>query len=225
MKSATDLQSGTMTQRLTERLRADILAGSFKPGQRLKIMAVSQRYDVSPIPVREALRLLAGQGLVELQPHRGAVIRKVGADYVRNMFDIRMALETMLVERALERITAEDLSRIQSAERDYAAAAESRNVEAVLSTNAAFHGAITALAENEEAEKMAPRGWELIRAVRLTIGFDHERAAANIRDHAEIVAALAGRDSGAAVAAARKHCLNCRDYLMAELRRRDLSEG
>lgn len=225
MKSATSLQPGTMTQRLTESLRADILAGSFKPGQRLKIMAVSQRYDVSPIPVREALRLLAGQGLVELQPHRGAVIRKVGTDYVRNMYDIRMALETMLVERACERITADDHDRIRSAEAAYVAATKSQDAEVVLSTNAAFHRAITALAGNEEAEEMAPRGWELIQAMRLTIGFSPERMIANIRDHAEIVAALVQRDCARAIAAVRKHCLNGGDDLLDELRRRGLSEG
>lgn len=210
----------TATERVRERIRAEILAGDYPPGERLKIADIAERYGISSIPVREALRLLAGEGLVELAPHRGAIVRPVDPAFVVNSYDIRMALEAMLVDRAIERMGAADLDRIRAGRDAYASAAALLDASAMLDADAAFHGAIRDAAANEEATLVLRRGNELIRAMRISHGFTRERAAENVAQHASLTEAIEARDARRAKRTVREHCISGRDDLLALMRRR-----
>src|SRR5437764_1195259 len=85
------------------RIRDDIVAGTLPLGSRITIDALALRYGVSHMPVREALRDLQGEGLVVIEPNRGARVRAIDARFVENIFEIRTALEVMMVRRAARR--------------------------------------------------------------------------------------------------------------------------
>jgi len=223
MNAVVPMLSDTATERVRERIRAEILAGEVAPGERLKIADIAARYGISSIPVREALRLLAGEGLVELAPHRGAVVRAVDLDFVINSYDIRMALEAMLVDRAIERMVPADLDRIRHGRDTYAVAASALDAPAMLDADAAFHGAIRAAAANEEATLVLRRGNELIRAMRICYGFTSERAAENVAQHQALTEAIEARDARRAKRTVRDHCVSGRDDLLALMRRRTAS--
>lgn len=94
----------TMTDALVDDLRAAILTGEFAPGEHLHQAQLAQRYGVSRIPLRDALIRLAGDGLVEIDQRRNARVTKLNVDDVREIYDVRMALEPMATRRAVERI-------------------------------------------------------------------------------------------------------------------------
>jgi len=108
-RSRTRDDPGTVATRVAELLRDDILQGSIGGGERLSEVALAKRYGVSRIPIREALRIVEGQGLVEIHPFTGAFVSELSTDDVVDIFEILEALEAMALRLALPRVTSEDL--------------------------------------------------------------------------------------------------------------------
>jgi DNA-binding GntR family transcriptional regulator len=104
----------SLPETLTEALRERILNGDFKEGDALIQDAIAQEYDVSRMPVREALRQLEACGLVVMHLHKGAVVTSVPTEQVAELFELRALLECDLLARAIPRMTAEHLATSQS---------------------------------------------------------------------------------------------------------------
>ncbi|MFJ7078986.1 GntR family transcriptional regulator [Streptomyces sp. NPDC098781] len=98
-------------------LRAAVLDGSLAGGDRLVQTELAERLGVSTTPIREALRDLATEGLVVFDPHRGALVRSLDMDEVRELYELRMALEPLMVRRVIASITAEQLARAEELQR------------------------------------------------------------------------------------------------------------
>lgn len=92
-------------------LRAAILDGTLGAGARLVQTELANALGVSTTPVREALRDLATEGLVAFDPHRGALVRALALDEVREIYQLRIVLEPLMVERVIEDVTTDDLDR------------------------------------------------------------------------------------------------------------------
>jgi len=98
--------------RVRDLLEEAILGGELKPGERLRAEALAQRFGTSRTPIREALLQLEGQGLVEVEPNRGAVVRTFDRDDVLDLYEVRALLEPAAAARAAKRISAADLRRL-----------------------------------------------------------------------------------------------------------------
>ncbi len=90
----------SLTQIIVELIRQEIYEGVYKPGARLNIADLAQRFQASAVPVREALRNLEAEGLVEFRPNRGVVIRELSAGEVRELFLMRLPLELLAATQA-----------------------------------------------------------------------------------------------------------------------------
>lgn len=109
-----DLPSGgrrTAHELVRDALRQAILRGALPGGSRLVQAEIASRLDVSTTPVREALRDLASEGLIRLDSHRGAIVRQLDFDDVREIYSLRMLLEPEAMRRAAQHITDEELKR------------------------------------------------------------------------------------------------------------------
>ena len=104
-------------------LRRRILQGELSPGQRLKIDDIAALCNVSHMPVRGALQELEAEGVLDVYPHRGAVIRGVDARFVRNMLELRAAIEVMLTERCARSIDKAGLAALEALALDFEEAA------------------------------------------------------------------------------------------------------
>lgn len=225
MASATGKKSSmseTTTQRVKASIRLDILVGVLPPGSRIKLQELTDRYEISAIPIREAVRELAGEGLVELHAHKGAVVRGVDIRFVRNMYEIRSALEQMLVSLAVERLRDDDLDTIRSAAKDYEVASSTDDVQEMLAANARLHRTINGSADNPEALRILEQGWELVLALRFRFGFGADRITTIIEEHRALVDAIGRRSAADAVDITRKHCDSaCRD-LVQQMKKADI---
>ena len=105
---------------IAESLREEILRGDIPPGAPLRQEELAARFQVSRIPVRDALLRLEAQGLVHVYPNRGAFVISLSANEVREIYDMRILLEGDLIERAVPRMTADDWRRIDAAHADAA---------------------------------------------------------------------------------------------------------
>jgi DNA-binding GntR family transcriptional regulator len=99
----------TAHEYVRETLRAAVLDGTLRSGQRLAQTELAEQLGVSTTPVREALRDLATEGLVEFDPHRGALVKSLDIDAVRELYELRMTLEPLMVRRVIEAVTPEQL--------------------------------------------------------------------------------------------------------------------
>jgi DNA-binding GntR family transcriptional regulator len=202
--------------RVRERIRADILSGYFKPGVRIKTATLGARYGVSQMPIREALQRLQGEGLVTLAPNRGASVRAVDAQFIGNIYDIRVALETMLVKRAIRFLTDADMFALYSAEGRFEEAVEKQDVERTLDANHDLHTTMYRLARNTEATDVLARHSELIRSLRRRYGYSQSRLVELIAEHRQLLRALEQRDAEAAARASEQHIEHARADLLAQ---------
>lgn len=211
--------ASTNTQRVCDRLRADILEGRVAIGARLKIVALATRYESSQMPVREALLQLQGEGLVRIAPNRGAVVRAVDEKFVRNIYDIREILEAFFARRAAlvaERGDIEELNVIQSAYERYDAAGD---IAMRIRLNLRFHTCIYRLAGNEDAQEIIDKHAIVTRLLTRR----HNHTPARIREiakqHRALIAAIAAHDVEAAGDIAARHMRDARDALIEGMRR------
>lgn len=197
-----------------------IIEGEFGPGDRLKLSDLAERFGVSQMPVREALWKLEGSGLVQNLPNRGAVVRAVDAQYIENVFEVRIAIEMMLIERAVARVTSADLERIEAAQTSVERAAAGDELPAIFAADRAFHFAINRLAGNDIALETLAGTMPLIQSVqsmRRRVGFPPARLQEIVREHAGIVAAIREGDGRLAAQRMRLHLLGARQAMIETL--------
>lgn len=116
------IQRQSLPSAIADRLRDKILRGHFRAGEQLRQQAIAAEFEVSRIPVREALRQLEAEGLITINDHRGAVVSALSPDEIQELFDIRAALECSTLRHAVPRLTEEDLSRAEQILKAYEAA-------------------------------------------------------------------------------------------------------
>lgn len=207
-------ERGTLIAAVVQRLRNAIVGGELPPGSRLVISDLALRFGVGPTPVREALRWLEGEGLLVGEPNRGVTVRKLDAEFIRQVYEIRAVLEAFLVRRAVEQMTFEHLAEIEQRRLTFEEAAARGDRLAMLRANTEFHGAINQCANNEEAIRVLERGWQLVHAFRHQLGFGERRVSMIIEEHRCLVATLRDCDAERAVVIIRMHTNAARDDLL-----------
>jgi DNA-binding GntR family transcriptional regulator len=106
-------QYKTITQLVVENLRSRILTGNIKPGERINQDVIAKEFNVSKIPIREALQLLSGEGYVVIEANKGAIASKINSDQIDELFDLKSLIEADLLAASLPQITDDKLSEAQ----------------------------------------------------------------------------------------------------------------
>ncbi|GEK48291.1 GntR family transcriptional regulator [Bisbaumannia pacifica] len=141
----------TRAQFVADDLRKRILGGEFKGGTQLRQDALAKDYDVSRIPVREALLTLESEGLVEFYAHRGAFTTELSVSKIRELFELRTLLETYVLRHAITRLSDADLKKAEEILRKYDEALNSGGeIDNWSEYNYAFHLALYEPAELPE---------------------------------------------------------------------------
>jgi DNA-binding GntR family transcriptional regulator len=212
---------GTKADDIALALEEAIVSGEIAPGTVLRQEQLSERYEVSRTPVREALRRLAALGLVSFVPNRGVRVRTLATNELREAFLVRAELESLATELATPRMTDDDLAALDAAEIRFSdltttlrrRAREGTHDAALITewvrANHAFHDVIYAAADAplvEQLAKSARRSFftHLVWATGLDI--DHLYAE-NELQHRAIMAAIAARNPQGARVLAREHVL------------------
>jgi len=189
------------TERVTRRLRGEILDGVRKPGERLVERELAGSLDVSRVPVREALKALVAEGLVTLRPRSWAVVREFTDSDIADLNEVRAAFEPLTFRLAAERRTREGLDRLRRTLDEQLAAARARDAVLARRKAADFHEIVTELASNELLV-------EIERPLRSRIRWlltQHDDLVAVAGQHQELYAAIANRDITRAERLAAEH--------------------
>jgi DNA-binding GntR family transcriptional regulator len=198
------LAHGATVAFIVERLREDIWAGRLEPGSRLIETDLTVRFAVSRGPVREALRRLSADGLIEHRPHRGAVVRRLTEREIRELFLIRIEMEALAARLAAAAETPQRRAHfVASIEAVYSDAP--RNPCDYLKENAAFHDAVMALADNLELRNLAVRLQLPLIMAQVGDVLTPPVLEASVREHRAIAKAILERDPAAASTRMREH--------------------
>ncbi|MGW7790942.1 GntR family transcriptional regulator [Streptomyces tricolor] len=139
---------GAVRERVLASLREDIIAGRLGPGDRLVERELAERFGVSRVPVREAIRALVAEGFVLFESARRTVVRRLTPADVRELFELREALEVYAAGLAASRATPEALAELRDLLDQAARATQAEDAETITDINTRFHDRVLAMAGN-----------------------------------------------------------------------------
>jgi DNA-binding GntR family transcriptional regulator len=193
---------------LADRLRQLIVAGDMPPGERVSEKALCERYAVSRTPLREALKILAREGLVTLEQNRGATVSAITLTDVEDAFPVVAALEGLTGTFAARRASDDEIERARTLHEEMTQTMHTGDRARYWALNDAFHHLLSEAARNRTlAETKAGVELRLQRA-RRRASLDSDRWQEAVAEHAAIVEALAARDAERLSALLRKHIEN-----------------
>lgn len=185
----------TLREQVFEHLREEILSNRIKPGSELNEQALSRALEVSRGPVREALGLLASEGLVKIVPRRGATVTELTAAEFVDAYQVREALETLAIRLAVRRMDEVSLEHVRELHESMVALAKDGEVQAFFDANAAFHQFLVESSGNSRLQ-------EIYRLIMSDMGRYRARSLAlrgtlqrSVAEHAAIVEAVLERDA------------------------------
>lgn len=191
----------TTSQWLFGQLRAAIITGEYAAGEPIRQEEIAERFDVSRMPVREAMRLLEAEGLVEQRPHRGAVVAELDAEDALELFEVRAALEAVGVRRSFPKLTEEQIEAIEEAH----AALEQASPDEALARHRAFHLALYAAA-GPRLQKMITDQLDAAQRYHLRFGRPGMEVSEDDRlEHISLLEAARNHDVDAALNIIQSH--------------------
>ena len=187
---------------LVAELRAAIIAGEFRPGQRLTIDQLSERFEVSATPVRTALAQLNAEGLVRTEPHRGATVSLLTAEDVRDIFEVRINLEVMATRLAVPRMRERDLAELDRLAREISA---TENLATDVELNNEFHLRLYQPCNRPYLLQLIEQSRLRVQHYMRWFAIDHGQLKVAHDEHHEIVACCRRGDAEAAAQRVEQH--------------------
>ena len=193
---------------LVGKLRTEILTERMRPGEKLTEQAISDTFKVSRTPVREALRSLEAEGLVEMIPNRGAFVIGFTENDIRDLYILRANIEVLAVRWAVERRTPEELEAIEETIDFMRFYTERNDVKRMRTINESFHGHIALASHNRIVVDILSRIQDYIKYSIHIMPYRESDLAALLKEHKSIFSAFKHNDPEAGAAAMKKHVEN-----------------
>jgi DNA-binding GntR family transcriptional regulator len=212
-------------EQVAQRLRQMLVENRIAPGAKLNERELSEVLQVSRTPLREAIRMLAAEGLVELLPNRGATALALSEADVIHTFEVIAGLEAISGELAAERIDDAQLAEIRALHFEMLAAYTRRDLPAYYTLNARIHRAINAAARNPVLTHTYNQVNARLQALRFRSNQDGEKWKNAVAEHERMVDALTARDAQALRAVLATHLKNKRDVVLEQLRAAEAADG
>jgi DNA-binding GntR family transcriptional regulator len=213
----------TMAEAALERLRESIILGELTPGAPLRLEELAQRLGMSISPIREAVRQLEALGLAEHVPHHGAKVMSLDVEELRELFSIRLAIETMAVRRAAERFEAADEETARAHLAAYDEARHRADTRGAVREHTAFHFTLYEAARSSWLLRLIRPCWDsceryrpVLLAEKGTLQDRHEEL------DEELLAACVAHDADRAGAALHAHLELATDIYTVELKGRSI---
>ena len=212
------IPKASLHDQVAHRLRQMLVEGKMTPGAKLNERTLCELLSVSRTPLREAIKMLAAEGLVELLPNRGAIAVALTEADVLDTFEVMAGLEAQSGELAARRITDTELTEIKALHFEMMAAYTRRDLSGYYRLNAQIHQAINTAARNPVLSATYNRVNARLQALRFRSNQDGDKWTAAVREHEQMVAALEARDSQAMRTVLLAHLANKRDVVIAQIR-------
>jgi len=186
-------------------LREAIIVGELKPGERLMEVQLAEKMGVSRTPVREAIRKLELEGLVNMIPRKGAHVADLSVKDIIDVLEVRAALDGLATALAAEKITEQELKDLNNVQMQFINYVDKDNIQGAIKKDVEFHDIIYRCSRNDKLLQISSNLREQVQRFRVIYIKDYGNMRGIINEHAEIYEALVERDPEAARKAAQKH--------------------
>ncbi len=200
------------------RLRSMLVEGRIAPGAKLNERELCEQLRVSRTPLREAIKLLAAEGLVDLLPNRGAVAVRLTEADVLNTFELLAALEGMSGELAAQRVTDDELAELRALHYEMMACFARRDLSGYYRINARIHTAINEAAKNPVLASTYRGINARVQSLRFRTNQNEAKWKHAVAEHEQMIEALAAHDALAMRRLLVGHLLRKRDTVLDLLR-------
>lgn len=205
-------------EQVAARLRQMLVEGDIPPGAKLNERALCEALRISRTPLREAIKMLAAEGLVELLPNRGSVAVQLDEEDVRHTFEVMAGLEALSGQLAAERIGDAEVAEIEAMHFEMLAAYTRRDLSTYYRLNAAIHRAINVAAGNPVLTGTYNQVNARLQALRFRSNQDGEKWQRAVAEHEAMVVALKARDGATLARVLTQHLHHKRDVVIEQMR-------
>jgi DNA-binding GntR family transcriptional regulator len=207
-----------------ELIREDIIEGRLRANERLVVADLAQRHGTSTNPVREALQQLRGEGFVIITPNRGARVRPIDEDFIRDITEVTVLIEPFLVRWFVGMATEEDIIEL---ERIQGLIEENAFKDPVLHSeiDTAFHTLMYERHYNRHVAQLWWRNREVLRAVTRRMDYTLARRSAVIRDHRELLQCIKDQDADRAAETIARHVSGSGRHIVEQMRAHKMHHG
>ncbi|MFV0663547.1 GntR family transcriptional regulator [Denitromonas sp.] len=211
--NATRIAPMALYQEVAERLRERIFAHELKPGAWIDEQALTEHYGISRTPLREALKVLASEGLVTLKPRRGCYVTEISERDLDEIFTVMGLLEGQCARDATRQASASDLKALEKIHAELEQAANGGDINGFFEANQAFHHEVQRVADNRWLQHVIDDLRKVIKLSRHHSLFSDGRLEQSLTEHRQILKAMLARDATAAELAMREHIASGRKAL------------
>jgi DNA-binding GntR family transcriptional regulator len=194
-----------------------IVEGTLQPGTRLNERMLCEQLNVSRTPLREAFKTLAVEGLVALQPNRGAVVAQMSVPEIEQTFEVMGALEGFSGELACARAADAEIAEVRALQFELMAAHARRDLPSYYKLNHRIHDCFNAMARNVVLTETYQQINARIQSLRFRSNFNQDKWDLAVKEHAAMLDALERRDGPALRLILQQHLRNKRDAVIAVL--------
>tara|TARA_R110000787_G_scaffold9229_13_gene32535 strand:+ start:459 stop:1193 length:735 start_codon:yes stop_codon:yes gene_type:complete len=207
----------SLHEELVEILREKILTSELPPGTRVPELKICAEFQVSRTPLREALKVLAADGLIVLLPNRGCIVAEVEVDEVKDAFEVLSHLELLIGQLVVKRATDDDLSMMMRLHTEMVDCHASDNRSEYFNLNQQVHVSMAKLADNSLLSDTYESLSHKIMRARGVANSDQLRWNDSVREHTAFIEALMARDGGALSFLLKDHCERTRVSVLEQL--------
>lgn len=209
------ITSKTIAVQIADQIRDEILSRSIKPGSRITVKEIADRYNVSAMPVREAFNMLCGEQFLELNPYKGATVMALTPELMAQLNDMQGALESLLVELCMQKGYPDELlDQLEAINQELANLDEQGIRERRIELNTQFHSLEYSLCKEHMAYALFQKNLNQLHAIRRYQVMKSDRVKETVEEHRMIIRALKRKDVSSAVALTRMHTRNAKYYAM-----------
>lgn len=200
-------------------LREEILNGNLKPGERLNEKELCEKLGVSRTPLREAIRNLEAEGLLETIPNKGSRVVSFTIDDVEDIYELRIMLESKATEKSVERLTDEHIRELEEIQSELREAVKNEDWYYVDTLNQSFHRMLFSQGSNERLIKIVSNLNQFGRLIRVTAFAIPGRSLKVLEEHEAILEAVKQRNAGLARELVAQHLERAKETLLKHLRK------
>jgi len=212
-EAAKPFSAPALYEQVAEQLRARIYAHELAPGAWIDEQSLADEFGISRTPLREALKVLAAEGLVVLKPRRGCYVAELSERDLDEIFPVLALLEGRAAEEATRRLASADFSRLKKLHADLERHATANDADKFFEANQAFHNALQALAGNRWLSQLIDDTRKFLKLTRRDSLRLEGRIEQSLAEHRALLAALEKRDAAAAGRTMHDHILSGRAAL------------
>ena len=202
-------------------LRRAILRGELKPGERLMEIQLANKLGVSRTPIREAIRKLELEGLVLMIPRRGAEVAEITEKNLRDVLEVRCALEELAVQLACDRMDADGIASLKEAARKFREVLDSDDITQIAQADVLFHDVIYTATDNDRLIQLLNNLREQMYRYRIEYLKKRECYPQLLEEHQTVIEAIESKDKQKATEITGRHISNQVDTVADTLRHKD----